>query len=105
MFTGQKIVLLFNSSQINHVFTRGIRFCAIVLYSHIDLNALADGTRTIIDTSSRFDGTESKNAGVHHTSKWKIARKSKFSIFKVKKLVIIKPICVLGSPNFWAQRL
>ena len=46
------------------MYTRGLRFCAIVLYSHIDLNALADGARTTIDTSSRFDGTESKSAGV-----------------------------------------
>ena len=50
------------------MYTRGHRFCAIVLYSHIDLNALADGARTTIDTSSRFDGAESNSAGVLVTS-------------------------------------
>ena len=51
-------------------YTRGLRFCAIVLYSHIDLNVWAGGARATIGTPSRFDGTESKSPGVHPCAGW-----------------------------------
>ena len=54
------------------MYYRGLRFCVIVLYSDIDPTVQADGARATIDTSSRFDGTESNSAGVHHIIKYLI---------------------------------